>query len=173
MISSLLFADSKIYFGTGYAYNSETVSYQGWNKTFTNNAARVKVGYGDREAYAVEFSLDYVDNNKEIFGPNDGKKYGFNVELLKAFDFGIYVNPFFKAGFGAGYMDTPADLNNGSLTYGSFNLGAGLFIPMGEHFDIELAYEYKGLSYQKLDSNLTVSPDSSLHIGYVGVNFRF
>jgi hypothetical protein len=29
MISSLLFADSKIYFGTGYAYNSETVSYQG------------------------------------------------------------------------------------------------------------------------------------------------
>ena len=173
MMSSLLVAQSKIYFGTGYAYNSETISYSGTNRTITNNAARVKVGYGDRAAYAVEFSLDYVDNNKEIFAPNDGKKYGFNVELLKAFDFGIYVNPFFKAGFGAGYLDTTADQHNGSLTYGTFNLGTGIFIPMGEHFDIEMAYEYKGVSYQKLDSNLSNSPSSSLHIGYIGVNFRF
>jgi len=173
LLSSLLFAKSKIYLGTGYAYNSETVSYNGSNKTISNNAARIKIGYGDRKAYAVEFSLDYVDNNKKIFDSNDGKKYGFNVELLKAFDFGIYVNPFFKAGFGAGYLDTPADLNNGSLTYGTFNLGTGVFIPMGEHFDIELAYEYKNVSYQKLDSNSTTSPSSNLHIGYIGVNFRF
>ena len=173
LISSLLFAQSKIYLGTGYAYNKEDISYNGSSISVNNNAARLKIGYGDREAYAVEFSLDYVDNNKKIFDANDGKKYGFNVELLKAFDFGIYINPFFKAGFGAGYLDTPADVHNGSLTYGTFNLGTGMFIPINEHFDIEVAYEYKNVSYQKLDNNLTYSPSSSLHIGYVGVNFRF
>ena len=172
-LSSLLFAESKIYLGTGYAYNSETVSYNGKERSINNNAARVKIGYGDRTAYAVELSLDYVDNNKKIFDANDGKKYGFNVELLKAFDFDIYVNPFLKAGFGAGYLKTPADLHNGSLTYGTFNLGGGMFIPINEHFDIEVAYEYKNVSYQKLDNNLTSSPSSNLHIGYIGVNFRF
>ncbi len=173
MISSLLVAQSKIYFGTGYTYNSENISYPGYDKSINNNGARVKVGYGDRAAYAVEFSLDYLDTKNTYFDSHDGKKYGFNVELLKAFDFGIYVNPFFKAGFGAGYLDTPADRYNGSLTYGTFNLGTGVFIPINEHFDIEVAYEYKGVSYQKVDSNLTYSPSSSLHTGYIGVNFRF
>ncbi|MBA1432730.1 MAG: outer membrane beta-barrel protein [Epsilonproteobacteria bacterium] len=173
LISSLLLAQSKIYLGTGYGYNQEDISYNGSQLSVNNNAARVKIGYGDREAYAVELSFDYVDNNKEIFGPDDGQKYGFNVELLKAFDFGIYVNPFFKAGFGAGYLNTPEDVTNGSLTYGTFNLGTGLFIPINEHFDIEVAYEFKNVSYQKLGTNLTYSPSSTLHIGYVGVNFRF
>ena len=173
LITSLLNAESKVYFGTGYAYNNETISYKNNSKTISNNAARIKVGYGDRKAYAVEFSLDYVDNKSAIFDTNDGKKYGFNVELLKAWDFGIYINPYLKAGFGAGYLETPADLNNGSLTYGSFNLGAGFFIPINEHLDIELTYEYKNVSYQKLDTNESFSPSSHLNIAYVGVNFRF
>jgi len=172
-ISSLLYAQATVYFGTGYAYNSEKVSYNGSKKTIDNNAARLKIGYGDKKAYAVEFSLDYVDNKSSIFDSGDGKKYGFNIELLKAWDFNIFVNPFLKAGFGAGYLDTPADLNNGSLTYGSWNLGTGFFIPINEHFDIEIAYEYKYVSYQKLDNNLSIHPTSNLNIGYIGVNFRF
>ncbi|MEN4052634.1 MULTISPECIES: outer membrane beta-barrel protein [Sulfurimonas] len=173
LITSLLNAESKIYFGAGYAYNSETITYGEDDWTIDNNAAQIKVGYGDRKAYAVELSFDYVDNNSRIFDSNDGKKYGFNVELLKAWDFGIYVNPYLKAGFGGGYLETPADLHNGSLTYGSFNLGAGFFIPISEHFDLELAYEYKNISYQKLDLNSTLTPSSHLNIGYVGINFRF
>ena len=173
LFSSLLFAEAKIYLGAGYAYNSETVKYNSSEDTISNNALRLKIGYGDRKAYAVELSLDYVDNKSSIFDSGDGKKYGFNVELLKAWDFDIYVNPFVKAGFGAGYLETPADLNNGSLTYGSWNLGTGIFIPINEHFDIELAYEYKYVSYQKLDNDLASNPTSSLNIGYIGVNFRF
>jgi len=173
LITSLLNAESTIYFGTGYAYNSELITYGENEWTVDNNAAQIKVGYGDRKAYAVELSLDYVDNSSRIFDSNDGKKYGFNVELLKAWDIGIFANPYLKVGFGGGYLDTPADLHNGSLTYGSFNLGAGFFIPLGKHWDLEVAYEYKNTSYQKLDLNSSDSPSSHLNIGYVGINFRF
>ena len=172
-ISSLLYAEAKIYLGTGYAYNSETVKYNGKEDTISNNALRLKIGYGDINAYAIELSLEYVDNKSTIFDSGDGKKYAFNVELLKAWDFGIFLNPFVKVGFGAGYLETPADLHNGSLTYGTFNLGAGCFIPINEHIDIELAYEHKSASYQKLDNGLTTNPSSQTDIGYAGINFRF
>ena len=172
-ISSLLYAEAGIYFGTGYAYNNESVSYKDDEATISNNAARLKVGYGDINAYAVELSFDYVDNKSSIFDSGDGKKYGFNVELLKAWNFDIFANPFLKAGFGAGYLETPADINNASLTYGTWNLGAGFFIPISEHLDLELAYEYKYVSYQKLDNNESTNPTSSLNIGYIGINFRF
>ena len=173
LITSLLNAEAGVYFGTGYAYNNETVTYDTFEDTISNNALRFKIGYGDRAAYAIEFSLDYVDNKSSIFDEGDGKKYGFNIELLKAWDFNIFANPFLKAGFGAGYLETPADINNASLTYGSWNLGAGFFIPLNEHFDIEFTYEYKYVSYQKLDNNLTINPTSSLNIGYIGINYRF
>jgi len=177
LFSSVLFAEANLYIGAGYAYNSETVSYDGADKTIDNNAARLKVGYGERDGYAVEFSFDYVDNKSNIFanptGSNDGKKYGFNIELLKAWDFDIFVNPFLKAGFGAGYLETPADQYNGSLTYGSFNLGGGIFIPLSESIDVEIAYEYKYLSYQKIDTDLAINPTANLNIGYIGMNFRF
>jgi len=171
--SSILFAEAKIYFGTGYEYNSETVKYAGQDKTVSNNAALIKVGYGDINAYAVEFSFEYVDNKSNVFDSNDGKKYGFNIELLKSWNLGIFLNPFLKAGFGAGYLETPADLHNGSLTYGTFNMGTGCFIPVSEYFDIEIAYEYRITSYQKLDNALTNNPTSQINIGYAGVNFRF
>lgn len=170
--SSVLLADAGIYIGTGYAYNSETLSTT--NKTISNNAARIKIGYGDIKAYAIELSFDYIDNNKFYFAQNDGEKYGFNIELLKAFDFGIFFNPFLKAGFGGGYMKTAADLHNQKLSYGSFNFGVGAFIPLSKHFDLEIAYEYKNLSYEKLDitSSLT-NPKSDLNIAYCGFNYRF
>ena len=120
-----------------------------------------------------------AENEKEINIENELKSANsstsnlFNVELLKAFDFGIYVNPFLKAGFGAGYLETNADVTNKSLTYGSFNLGAGIFIPIGESFDIELAYENKNVSYQKPDSTYNDNPTSNLHVGYVGFNIRY
>lgn len=172
-LSSLLFADAKVYLGTGYAYNSETISYNNTTKTVDNNALRLKIGYGDIKAYAIELSFDYIDNNSAIFDNDDGKKYEFNVELLKAFDFGIYINPFFKAGFGSGYLETPADQYNGSLSYGSFNLGTGFFLPINKHVDFECTYEYKNLSYQSLDDTTNNKPTSNVNILYLGVNYRF
>ena len=172
-LSSLLLAEAKIYFGTGYTYNSETLSYLGYEKSFSSNGVRLKIGYGDIRAYSIELSLDYVDNKNDVFAQNDAEKIGFNLELLKAFDWDIYVYPFFKAGFGAGYFKTDADIVNQSLTYGTWNLGTGIFIPYNEHIDFEVAYEYKSLSYQKTDPALNTSPSSDLNIAYIGVNFRF
>jgi len=129
------------------------------------DALRFKIGYGDRKSYAVEFSIDYINT--------DPKKYAFDVALLKAFDWGIYINPFVKAGFGAGILDN-RDNENKSLTYGSFNLGAGLFLPLGEHFDVELSYEYKNRSFEKVNElDGTESRTSHVNLGYLGVNARF
>jgi hypothetical protein len=171
LFSSILLAEAQIYFGTGYTYNSESVS--GINKTFQSNGARIKIGYGDISAYAIELSLDYIDNKQEIFDNSDTYKVGFNVELLKAFDFNLFFNPFVKAGFGAGYLKTNADVVNQSLTYGNWNLGTGLFIPLNKHIDFEIAYEYKSISYQKLDPALINNPTASINIGYIGINFRY
>jgi len=173
LLSSLLLAQAQIYFGTGYTYNSETLSYIGSEKSFQNNGVRIKVGYGDIKAYSIELSLDYIDNKEAILAQGDAEKIGFNLELLKAFDWDIYVYPFFKAGFGAGYLKTNADVVNQSLSYGTWNVGTGIFIPYTKHIDFEVAYEYKSLSYQKTDPTLDTSPSSDLNILYMGINLRF
>ena len=179
LLSSVLLAEAKIYVGTGYTYNSESVSYmkagtyEHVNKSFQSNGARLKIGYGDIKAYAIELSVDYIDNKKAVFDKNDAEKVGFNLELLKSFDFDIFVYPFVKAGFGGGYFKTNADIVNKSLTYGTWNLGTGIFIPYSEHIDFEIAYEYKSLSYQKTDPTLNTSPSSDVNIAYIGINFRY
>lgn len=160
--------------GTGYGFYDEAITlYDETENSISANMATIKVGYGIREAYAIEFSVDYVDNSELLFKQDDGAKYALNVELIKAFDFGIYINPFVKVGFGMGYMETTAKENDNSLSFGTYNLGLGTFIPVNEHLDIELAYNYKYISYQKSD---TLEPDSEtsiVNIGYVGLNLRF
>jgi opacity protein-like surface antigen len=136
----------------------------------------IKAGYGERTAYAIEFSIDYVNNKDPLFSANDGAKYGLNVDLLKAFDFGIYVLPFAKVGLGAGNLDT--QINEGSLNYGSFNLGLGMFIPYNEHLDFELGYNYRYLTYEKNKENGGASvndytPTSHINMVYLGINTRF
>ena len=167
ILISSLFGDAKLYMGTGYGYYNETANLANSTQepTFSDSAIKLKAGYGVREAYAVEFCVDYIKG--------DEKKYDFNVDLVKAFDWGIYVNPYIKAGFGAGIIDNRNNTNK-SLSYGSFNLSAGIFIPLDEHFDIELAYDYKHLSYQKVnEQDATESRTSHVNIGYIGFNARF
>jgi len=90
---------------------------------------------------------------------------------MKAFDFDTFAYPFFKAGFGAGYLDIN-DANNDSLNYSSYNLGLGCFIPINKRFDVEVGYKYKFTSYEKI-SESTKSASSHINIGYVGINMRF
>ena len=167
LLSTLAFGEAKIYMGTGYGYsNAQTdLANSSLEQTSSADLLRVKMGYGDRESYAVEFSMDYINS--------DPKKYAFDINLIKAFDWGIYVNPFVKVGFGAGMLDN-GDNANKSLTYGSFNLGGGVFIPMGENFDIELSYEYKNRSFEKENEfDGTESRTSHVNVVYLGFNFRF
>ncbi len=173
LLLTSLYADAKVYMGVGGGIYNETLD-NPTETSISSNMARVKVGYGVREAYAIEFSVDYVDNSEFLFDDNDGARYGLNVELIKAFDWGIYINPFIKAGFGMGYMETTIKDGEDSLSYGTFNLGLGTFIPMGEHLDLEVAYDYKYTSYQKVQQLSDEDIQKSMsHTGYIGVNVRF
>ena len=159
--------DAKLYMGTGlgYANVKANPANSSQEETFSEDLVRLKFGYGDREAYGVEFSLDYINS--------DPKKYAFDVSLIKAFDWNIYVNPFVKAGFGGGVLDN-RDNENQSLTYGNFHAGAGVYVPLGEHFELELSYEYKNRSYQREDEESTTESRSAhINYGYLGINFRY
>lgn len=176
LLVTSLFAEAKIYMGVGGGYTNESFSD---SKISSSSApmARVKIGYGDINAYAVEFSFDYLKNDTNVFSTTgeDSDKYALNIELVKAFDFDIFINPFFKAGFGAGYFTINHD-EQSSIKYGSLNLGAGFFIPINEHLDIEVAYDYKYISYEKLtdsEGKILLDADSHLNGLYVGVNVRF
>lgn len=175
LLYTSIFAEAKVYMGLGYGLYNETYtnSAAGLPDT-TDNAARIKFGYGARDAYAVEFSIDYIEHASYDTNPVIGKsKYGFNIALMKSFDFDIYINPFIRLGFGAGMIDNYEN-NNPSLSYGSYDVGTGFFIPINEYSDIEFAYEYKYLSYEKentLDS--TISNTSNVNIFYLGYNIRF
>lgn len=167
LFTTFLLGESKLYIGTGVGYADVVTktSSSAQEEKFGEDTLRLKIGYGDIKAYAVEFSADYMNS--------DPKKYAFDISVLKAFDLDIYVNPFAKVGFGGGVLDN-RDNTDKSLTYGSFNLGGGIFIPISEYFDAELAYEYKNRSYQKIDENDgTESRTSHVNFVYLGLNFRY
>ena len=157
--------------GAGYALYDE--SSQDTDATNSSNSIELKAGYGVREAYAVEFSIDYITNTPSSEAPWSAK-YAFNIALVKAFDFDIYVNPFLKVGVGAGIIDN-RDNDLMSKTYGSFNMGGGIYIPLSKHYDIELSYAYNNLSYEKNQDEKLQSAYQTSHvnIAYIGINTRF
>jgi len=169
LLLSSLYSDAKIYLGVGAANYTENSK----DSDISNNSnmVKLKAGYGVRSAYAVELSVDYVDNKPTNNTPWKAK-YGFNVEVIKSFDFNIYINPFIKIGFGAGIIDN-RDNNLLSKTYGSFNTGAGLFIPISKHFDIEMSYTHSDISYEKDNILHEFNQTSYTNSYYIGVNTRF
>ncbi len=191
-VTSLL-AEGGAYFGVNYGVYNESFKERD-TPSITSSTMAVKIGYGLRNAYAVELNIEktqnlgtsIVDGSGNDIEVKPDSKLGINVALLKAFDPDIYVLPFIKAGFGAGKVGVVAtglDLEGkpipvNSLKYGSFNIGLGLFIPLGENYEIEIAYDYKYLSYENLDSSTTSNergPEFQSHVNssYVGLNYRF
>ena len=165
LIASSLYSDAKTYTGVNYGYYDE--SFSNTDVQNSNQLASIKLGYGKREAYAIEFSLDYLKNDSKIFSTQDGDKYAFNVELIKAFALAKYLNPFVKIGFGSAIFNRELKSH---ISYGTFNAGLGTYIPLSEHFDFEIGYVYKGLSYEEVD---TISYKSDLNMFYTGFNVRF
>ncbi|MFT5836127.1 MAG: opacity protein-like surface antigen [Sulfurimonas sp.] len=158
--------------GVGAGYIHEAFS----DSASTTNSAemgKIKIGYGNREAYAIEFSFDYFKNDENVFSSTgkDSDKFGMNVELVKALDIDTFFNPYFKAGFGAGFVDVNHD-DQSSLNYSTFNLGFGFYIPINEHLDIDLGYDYKYISYEELTSTSS-KVTSNLNGAYLGINVRF
>jgi len=172
-----LFADPKVYVGSSVGIVDESFT-NGVDAKTSSAIAKIKVGYGVREAYAVEISFDYIKNDSKIFSSDantkyDGDKFGMNVDLIKAFDFNYKALPFIKAGFGSGYFDINRETQD-KLYYGSFNLSTGLFIPMSDSFDFEVGYEYKSISYEAIDTIAQqVRYYSNTNVAYFGFNVRY
>lgn len=177
LLINTLFAEAKLYLGSNYGIFEEKFTNE-IEATSSTQIAKVKLGYGVREAYAIELSLEYIENQSKIFSSNnelnsDGDKYGINVDLIKAFDLDILILPYLKAGFGSGWFDIQRELQN-RLFYSSFNLGTGIFIPISENFDFELGYEYKYTSYESVDTIAKkLSYQSNTNIAFFGFNVRF
>lgn len=176
LLVSSLYSEAKVYMGTSAGVFNEQFS--GIEATSSSAMAAFKIGYGDIKAYAVEFSIDYAYNRSKVFSTSsevsrDGNKYGFNVSLLKSFDWDIYVLPFVRVGFGTGFLDIDRELQT-NLTYGSFQLGLGTYVPISDDFDLELGYEVRSTSYEAINTIVTkTSYDSVSNIAYMGVNYRF
>lgn len=176
LLLTSLSAQEQVYCGITSFYTQENFT----NLEAKNVALRtkVKIAYGDIKSYAVEFSIESMKNSSKIFsapGVNtlDGDMLGFNIELLKSFDLDIYVYPFIRAGFGTGAMDIKRELQS-SLSYGSFNLSSGLFIPIYSDVDLELGYEYRSISYESIDTIIAkTSYKSNSNSFYFGFNVRF
>ena len=177
LLMSSLFAEAKVYFGTNYGIFEEDFLAD-IDASSSTSVATIKAGYGVREAYAVEISLEYIDNKAKIFSSDsntdfDGAKYGMNVNLIKAFDLCIHILPYMKAGFGSGFFDVERVLQN-RLFYSSFNLGTGVFIPINDNLDFEIGYEYKYTSYESVDTIAEqINYESNTNIAYFGFNVRF
>jgi len=174
-ISSLYAKEGSFYIGSSYGAYNELFDTQ--TKVESSSAiANIKVGYGLRKSYAVEFSLDYTKNKSKIFsssGASDGDKYGFNLDLVKSFDYDIYIFPFVKAGFGAGTMKIERSLQK-KLSYGSYNLCGGFFLPLGKTYDLEFGYQYRYVSYQAINTiTQRIKYKSHANIAYAGFNIRF
>lgn len=176
MISSL-YSEAQFYIGANYGTFNESLNgdLEAYNVSQTTT---FKMGYAERETYGIEFSLDYTPNDSKIFSSSenvqtDGDKYGLNVSLSKAFDYDIYILPFVKAGFGAGFFDIDRVLDD-KLYYGSFNIGAGILLPVNDNFDFELGYDYRYTSYEAID--MVAKKElftSNIGIAYFGFNIRY
>ena len=177
LLTTTLFSQAQRYMGLGYNLYNEDYSYNNQNVANTSdNAVKFKIGYADRKAFGVEASFDYIMHSQSD-NPELGKaKYGFNIALSKAFDWNIYLLPYLKAGFGVGIIDNRSD-SLPSLTYGSFDLGAVVYFPFNDSWDIEIGYEYKYLTYEnkKQSGEIDYSLNYRSHVNtiYTGVNFRF
>jgi len=171
LLSASLYAESKIYLGVNYGNLNE--NFNNSKAESSSDALKIEIGYGIREAYAIEFSAEAIENKANIFSNNDGKKYNFNIELVKSFDYDLYLLPYMKAGFGAGYLEIERELQT-KLNYGSFNLELGVLLPINEHYDFELGYSYKSISYESIDTIATqVTLESNLNTLYFGFNIRY
>ena len=169
--------DAKFYVGVGGGVQYESFTSDEEGKTNSPALVSLKVGYGDRRAYSVEFVINAIDNKSNIFSKKDGRRYGMDVMFVKAFNLSEYFYPLVRAGFGAGEMhvDNAGIDNKSKLAYSSFNIGAGAFFPISTKWDIEANYEYRFTSYQSYLEENEHEHKAQSHINqiYVGVNYRF
>ena len=166
-----LYADAGFYIGANVGgVNEIFINYD--DKEITMQRTTLKAGYGDINAYAIEFSVEQTTTSEEVLSTKDSNRYSFNVELLKAFNFATFFNPYIKAGFGAGALKI-SDTEQDNLKFGSYNLGTGAFVPLKYGFEFEVGYSYRYFSYERIESRNDKVYKSHQNSIYTGINYRF
>lgn len=171
-------AESGGYFGVGVTGGSEnyTVANPGLAKreeTAAFQAAVLKMGYGNIEAYAIEFDLGYGYYDRNVFSGKDGEYFFFDLSLIKAFETPWDLYPFFKVGFGTGELAVERTTTS-SISSGSWFAGGGIYWPLGWGLDLETSLLYTYKRWQGLDMvGSEVTTYSWLFEPYVGINWRF
>jgi len=172
-MTTLVWAEPQVFLGFGGGSTAEKFSSESINKTVTGYHGKVTAGYGDRKAYLVQIGLSYIQYDQNIFSSNDGYNLYLDIDLIKAFDFGIGFYPFVKAGFGAGKMKVDRSVQS-ELGNGDFHLGGGVYVPLGKYVDLEISFVSKGKNWERVNLLATDEEVKSAAIEpYFGINFRY
>ena len=134
---------------------------------------KIKAGYGDIGGYTVEASFSYMDYATNVFSENDGAALMLDITLYKGWDVGYNLYPYVGVGIGMGDMEVDRQLES-SLTFSSFNFGAGLRYVISNTYDFDLGVNYKLRTWQTISlvaDNINVT--SHLVNPYLGINYHF
>ncbi len=134
---------------------------------------KIKAGYGDIGGYAVEAAFSYMDYATDVFSVNDGAALMLDITLYKGWDVGNNFYPYLDVGIGMGDMKVQRQLEE-SLTFSSFNFGAGIRYVMNETYDFDVGLNYKLRSWQTI-SLVSDEIDVTSHLvnPYIGINYHF
>ena len=179
ILSVTLWAEAGIYIAAGgtvfnedFTFNSEGFATNEMSAVY--QGGKFKIGYGDRNAYAIEVGLSYGEYDKNIFSDDDGAQIFVDIDIIKAFDFDIGFYPFIKFGFGAGNLKIDRILDS-SVASGSFQAGGGFFLPLfGSDFELEASAVYRWKHFEGID--LVGDPadiESTVLEPYIGLGYRF
>lgn len=169
-----LLAESSGYVGFSIEDSTEFFSLEGKDSVNVSSPQyKIKGGYGDIDGYGVEASFSYMDYSTNLFSKNDGAALMLDITLFKGWDAGYALYPYLDVGIGMGNMKVDRKLEK-SLTFSSFNLGAGVRYLIRENVGLDLGLNYKLRTWQSVSLvSDQVKVTSHLVNPYIGINYHF
>ncbi len=168
-----LFAEAASYIGFSIEDSSEYFAVGDRDMTASTPQYKIKAGYGDIGGYTVEASFSYMDYATNVFSEDDGAALMLDITLYKGWDVGYNLYPYLGLGIGMGDMKVDRKLE-GSLTFSSFNFGAGIRYVINRTYDFDLGLNYKLRSWQTISTVAdSINVTSHLVNPYIGINYHF
>ena len=151
---SVLADDDYLYIGFGLSAGSSTLESETSGNTYESDMdhdqTEFKIGYQFSSQKRIEISITNIDLERE--DDNFKSEYsGFDVDWHFPFE-AESIQPFVGVGFGLYEYEDTGHLffNDEDLEGVAINLMAGIFIPVTEKVEIELAYKHKTIAWQSV-----------------------
>ena len=168
-----LFAEAAGYIGLSIEDSTEFFVLDERTVNASTPQYKIKAGYGDIGGYSVEASFSYMDYATDIFSEDDGAALMLDITLYKGWDVGYNLYPYLGLGIGMGDMEVDRQLED-SLTFSSFNFGAGIRYVINRTYDFDLGLNYKLRSWETISLvSYKVNVTSHLVNPYIGINYHF